>query len=107
MKRIYVCSPYSGDVETNAANARKYGAYVMECGHAPFIPHLLYPQWLDDSKPADREMGLAAGLAFMDVCDELWTFYPHSGKASEGMAAEIKAWGERPATIFMWGALPR
>ena len=105
MKRIYVCSPYSGDIETNTANARRYGQYVMSYGHAPFIPHLLYTQWLDDSKPADREMGIQAGLAFLKVCDELWCFYPPDKILTGGMAAEVAKWGDRPARFILWGAL--
>lgn len=105
MKRIYVCSPYSGDTETNTANARRYGQYVMGYGHAPFIPHLLYTQWLDDSKPADREAGLQAGNAFREVCDELWIFYPPSGDLSPGMQRELDAWPhKKPVKHHLWGA---
>jgi hypothetical protein len=84
------------------ANARRYGAYVMSCGHAPFIPHLLYTQWLDDSKPAERQMGIDAGLAFLEACDEMWIFLPPNGLYTKGMAAEAAAF-KGPVHIFKWG----
>ena len=42
---------------------------------------------MDDSNPAERELGLFFGNAIMSKCAEVWVF----GKTvSPGMAAEIK-----------------
>lgn len=40
---VYVCSPYSGDVETNVAAARRYCRFAVDKGFIPIAPHLLYP----------------------------------------------------------------
>jgi len=85
MKRIFVCSAYAGDIEANTAKAIEYCRRVIAEGHAPFAPHLLYPQMLDESNPADRAKGIACGLAWLDVCDEMWVF----GLVSSGMRQEI------------------
>ena len=44
---VYICSPYAGDVETNAENARKYSRFAVESMAIPFAPHLLMPQYMD------------------------------------------------------------
>jgi hypothetical protein len=48
----------------------------------PIAPHLLFPQFLDDNCPVEREKGLAFGLALLEKADELWVFGTHQ---SEGM----------------------
>ena len=84
---VYICSPYAGDVERNVAAARKYSRFAMERGYIPIAPHLLFPQFMDDSNPTERELGLFFGNAVMSKCSEVWVF----GKTvSPGMVAEIK-----------------
>jgi hypothetical protein len=58
----------------------------MEHGFAPFAPHLLYPQFLDDSVPTEREAGIVMGLAVLERCSELWCF---GEDVTTGMSAEI------------------
>jgi hypothetical protein len=43
---------------------------VFDAGHAPFTPHLLYPQVLSES-PKDLAAAFAANYAFLDVCDRI------------------------------------
>lgn len=69
MKRVIVESPYSGDVERNVAYAR---ICVLDClgrGEAPIASHLLFPGILDDDRPAERELGILAGQAWIGVAD--------------------------------------
>ncbi|RJE46624.1 MULTISPECIES: DUF4406 domain-containing protein [unclassified Dehalobacter] len=87
MKLIYVASPYAGDVENNVEFAKRACRYVMEQGHAFFAPHLLYPQILEDSNPAERETGLKLGHHMLERCDEMWVF---GNRISSGMEAEIE-----------------
>lgn len=83
--RIFVCSPYHGEVEVNAKRARSYVKYVICQGHTPFAPHLLYTQVLDES--TDREIGIELGLDMLAVMDEVWVF---GERITEGMRCEIK-----------------
>lgn len=85
MKRIFVCSPFGGKAE-NLKKAREYCARVREAGHAPFAPHLLYPQFLDESDPAERVHAIEMGLAFLLACDEVWIF---ESEVTPGMETEI------------------
>ncbi len=74
MKRIYLCSRYAGDRANNVAVSERLCRQVIEAGGAPFAPHLLYPRFLDDRNPTERELGIACGLTFMEVCDEVWLY---------------------------------
>lgn len=69
---VYICSPFSGDVETNVANARRYSRFAVDKGYIPIAPHLLFPQFLDDDNPQERELGLFFGNALMSKCAEVW-----------------------------------
>lgn len=57
-------SPWTGDVERNAAYARRAMADSLARGEAPMVSHLLYTQVLDDDDPDDRATGILAGLAW-------------------------------------------
>lgn len=87
-KLVYICSPYRGNVEENVKNARAYSlqAMIQHPDVLPIAPHLLFTQYLDDTDPEQRRIGLDAGLDLLSICDELWVY----GEPSEGMAAEIK-----------------
>jgi hypothetical protein len=91
MKLIFICSPFAGDMEGNIVRARKYARFAMEQGHIPFVPHLLFPQFLDDADPAERKQGVDMGLSVLGLCHELWSF---GSEPSPGMAAEID-WAEK------------
>jgi hypothetical protein len=84
---VYICSPYSGDVEANVAAARRYSRFAVDKGFIPIAPHLLYPQFLNDDDERERELGLFFGNALMSKCAEVWVF---GSRISAGMETEIK-----------------
>lgn len=84
---VYVCSPFSGDVERNIGNARRYSHFAVEQGFIPLAPHLLFPQFLNDNNLYERELGLHFGNVLMSHCSEVWVFGDY---ISQGMDAEIK-----------------
>jgi len=84
---VYICSPFTGNVETNIENARRYSRFAVEQGYLPITPHLLYPQFLDDDSQHERDLGLFFGLILLDKCSELWVFGDY---ISKGMKAEIE-----------------
>lgn len=91
MKRYHliVCieSPLAGDYKRNIAYARACMAYCLQQGAAPVASHLLYTQVLNDKIPEQREVGLLAGLALGDSCQERW-FFTDFGM-SPGMTAAM------------------
>lgn len=85
-KKVYIVSPYAGDIEKNVKAAIGYCRFAISKKMLPIASHLLYPQMLDDTNPAEREIGTMYGLALLAVCDEVWCF----GKTiSPGMKQEI------------------
>lgn len=87
MKKIYVVSPYAGDVKRNVANAIDYCKFVMSKGYMPLASHLYFTQLTDDNIPEERTQGLNMGLELLEMCDETWVFYEN--RISSGMAGEI------------------
>jgi hypothetical protein len=83
---VYICSPYSGDIGANVAAARKYSRFAADSGCLPIAPHLLFPQFLNDSNWRERRLGMRFGEILMDRCAEVWVF---GSKISAGMSAEI------------------
>ena len=83
----YICSPFAEDIEKNVAAARAYSRFAVDQGYIPIAPHLLFPQFLNDNDPKERELGLFFGNAIMSKCSEVWVFGSH---ISPGMEAEIK-----------------
>ena len=84
---MYICSPYSGDIDTNVDAARQYSRFAVEQGYIPIAPHLLFPQFLDDTNPKERQLGLFFGNALMSKCSEIWVFGSY---ISPGMEIEIE-----------------
>ena len=85
---VYIASPYAGDVKGNIIAAQNACRYAMEQGVTPIAVHLMYPQFLDDSSPKEREAGLQMGLRVLKACDELWLC---GDRISAGMQRELEA----------------
>lgn len=83
---VYIYSPYAGDIEENVRNARSYSRYAVQQGYLPITPHLLYPQFLDDSLQHERDLGMFFGIVLMSKCSEVWVF---GERISSGMQIEI------------------
>ncbi|MBQ8835550.1 MAG: hypothetical protein IJ001_11625 [Oscillospiraceae bacterium] len=84
---VYICSPYAGEVEKNVEAAQKYSRFAVDKGYIPIAPHLLFPQFLNDRNPKERQLGLFFGNALMSKCSEVWVF---GSRISAGMEDEIK-----------------
>lgn len=61
---------------------------AVESGCAPFAPHLLYPQFLNEDDLAQRDLGISLGLRFMEACDEIWVYVGDG--ISDGMRRELE-----------------
>ena len=83
---VYICSPYAGESEKNGKAAQEYSRFAVEKGYIPIAPHLLFPQFLNDANPKERQLGLFFGNALMSKCSEVWVF---GSRISAGMEAEI------------------
>ena len=86
-KIIFVSSPFSGNVERNIIKARDYCRYVVDRNHIPLAPHLLFPQFMDDSNLEERSKAIGFGLELLKLCDEVWVF---GDTISSGMEEEME-----------------
>lgn len=82
---VYIASPYAGDIERNVAFAKAACRYAAAQGCTPVAVHLIYPQFLDDQVPEEREAGLKMGMRVLAACDEIWLC---GERMSAGMKAE-------------------
>lgn len=99
-KKVFICSPFRGDMEGNARKAAGYCRMACGQGYLPIAPHLLFPQFLNEGIEEERQAGLSMGLELLCICDEVWVF----GEATEGMALEIASAAEQGKEIrFMEG----
>ena len=83
---VDVCSPFSGNLESNVENTRRYCRFAVDSGFVPFAPHLLFPQFMYDEVPEERELALFMGIVMLTKCAELWVF---GERISKGMSKEI------------------
>lgn len=86
---IYICSPLRGEMEKNIIKAQGYCREAVELfpDVVPIAPHVYCTQFLDDTNPQDRAVGMELGIAMLDMCSELWVYGIEN--PSEGMKAEI------------------
>jgi hypothetical protein len=66
---VCIESPFRGDYKLNIAYADACMLDSLERGEAPFLGHLQFPRVLDDREDAQRDMGIAAHLAWLRVAD--------------------------------------
>ena len=85
--KIFICSPYQGNIEENKKKAVTYARITVMSGDIPIVPHLYFPAFLDEKIPNERMTGIAMGLELMDMCDEVYVF---GFDITEGMKFELE-----------------
>ena len=85
MKKVFICSPYSGDVLENMRKALAYCRQAAAQCFMPYAPHLYFTRFLDDNDPEQREAGIDAGLEWIADCEEVQVY----GTPTDGMMVEI------------------
>ena len=84
---VYICSPLSGDISGNQEKARGYCRFAVDRGAVPLAPHLLLPQFMNDSDPDERSLAMFMDMVLLTKCAELWVF---GETISKGMGMEIE-----------------
>lgn len=72
MMKIFICSPYQGNIEENKKKAAYYAKIVAKAGNVPVAPHIYFPTFLDEKNPNERMTGIEMGLELMDICDMVY-----------------------------------
>lgn len=87
MKKVYICSPYKGDVKKNIKIAIMWSKTAYEEGYLPICPHIYLEKATGlNEKKGDREELLRLGIELLRLCDECWVC---TYKRSSGMKEEI------------------
>ncbi|MFV0361563.1 MAG: DUF4406 domain-containing protein, partial [Suipraeoptans sp.] len=84
---IYICSPFSGDIENNNKRTREFCRFALEKGNIPLAPHLLVPQFMDDNEEQERDLAIFMDIILMGKCQEVWVL---GDVISRGMSIEIE-----------------
>lgn len=101
-KKIFVCSPVTLGIKEvkskllqnkiinkNIKLAEGYCRKIMLNGDFPYAPHLIATRFTNEHNPAERQMGINIGLAFLKICDALCVF-SKTGKFGKGMEKEMQ-----------------
>lgn len=72
MEKVFICSPMKGDVEKNLKLAKFAARVLINSGYIPVVPHLYFPQFLDDNDQYERIKGIKMGVELMKECDRMW-----------------------------------
>lgn len=82
---VYICAPFSGDIEANKKKAAEFAEYAYHNGCIPLTAHLLFP-FMDDSNKAERDTAIHMDIVLMGKCQEVWVLKEH---ITHGMRIEI------------------
>ena len=91
---VYICSPYSGNIEKNLERARAYSRFAVDEGCIPITPHLMFPQFMNER--TERELAMHMDLVLLKHCKELWVF---GEEITSGMQEEIELARKRNLTV--------
>ena len=92
---VYICSPFSGDIEGNKQKAAEFAFFAYKLGCIPLTPHLLFP-FMNDESPNERALALHMDIVLMGKCQEVWVL---SERITSGMSAEIEKATRRRQTV--------
>ena len=92
---VYICSPFSGDIEGNKKMAAQFAEFAYKNGCIPVTPHLLFP-FMNDESPNERALALHMDIVLMGKCQEVWFL---SERITSGMSAEIEKATKRRQTV--------
>lgn len=100
MKLAYICSPCRGDYEKNIIKAQEYCREAMNDGLLPLAPHVYFTQFVDDTNPEERKLGLRCGLQLLRHCQLIRVY---GCEVSAGMYDEIQLAGVLDIEIQVFG----
>lgn len=84
---VYICSPFSGDIETNNKRTRAFCRFALDKGSIPLAPHLMFPQFMNDKDEKERDLAIFMDIILMGKCQEVWVL---GDVISRGMSIEIE-----------------
>ena len=62
---VFICSPFAGNIERNTRRARDFCRFAVSENCIPIAPHLLFPQFMEESDPQQRRLGIFFVVPFL------------------------------------------
>lgn len=92
MLRVMIESPYKAtpgrSIEDNLVFLDSAMRDSLRRGEAPFAMHLVYPRYLDDLDPKQRDHGILCGLTWAECADLVAVYCDHG--ITPGMALAME-----------------
>lgn len=99
---VYVCSRYRADnkeqFEKQLEITKGVSRVLVRSGHDVIVPHLYYPNFLDDNNEAERIVGIESAIRLMEKCDIVVSYIGLG--VSKGMEAELERARQIGKTIY-------
>lgn len=67
--------------------AREFCRVAVTRQKIPFAPHLLFPQFMNDRNPGERELAMFFNRILLAHCEAVWVY---AGNLSAGMRQELQ-----------------
>ena len=93
---VYICSPFSGNIAENTERTKRFCRFALEQGQIPLATTLMFPAFMDEDDPSQRELAITMDLVLMGKCQELWVL---GDRITSGMAIEINRAKKRKQKI--------
>lgn len=97
MKLVYIESPYAPkdnvSTEEHLAYLHDICRWAVLNGYNPVASHGWYTQFLDDTVPDERTLGIAAGQKLSELCEERWFCVDYG--VSKGMQYGYQYWHDK------------
>ena len=91
-KTAYICSRYRADTQEQFDEQMRYtktfAHEAVMAGDDVIVPHMYYPQFLDDNNKTERKLGMESAIRLLHKCDIVLVYIGLG--VSEGMEAEIE-----------------
>ena len=95
---VYICCPFSDSPETNIEKAKQYCRFALDAEQIPLCPVLMFPQFMDETNPDERDLAIFMDIILMGKCKEVWAF----DRITSGMASEISRANRRGQKVRYW-----
>lgn len=99
MTKVFICSPFRGNIEENTKRARYYARITAGAKEIPIAPHLYFPTFLDEKNFSERMKGIEMGLELMDLCDKVYVF---GFEITDGMKFELAHAKETNKPVWLY-----
>ena len=96
---VYICSPFSGDVEDNTERTKQFCRFALEQGQIPLAPQLMFPQFMDDENPEERELALFMDIVLLGKCSEMWVLATSSLQGCRPNSMWLKSANRKLGTL--------